>query len=539
MAMFLSSLFVPVNKNGPAKVKDPGLVNIVKAGYALYDNHRDALLLLPLGIRLRESLAEELEDTFSARGVQSICTGNPEEGALMVASRTLKTQNQLPLLFMERSENAFYLSAVLSDQDSMVAWMEDFLVRLYKTLDYVEVYSAFVGEASYEEGIWEEHWSFYVPAELHAWKGEEGFICTECAWGGHADSLLSEDFSEDEEEKQEDLQPLREVHTPGADTIEELCRQLDLPPEKTLKTMFFSTEGEETSRVVVALMRGDRKISPLKLAKCLNAPSVRLATPEELHKAMGILGGYLGPQGVPENVMMVADGSVEGLVNVAVGANKPDYHCTGACWGRDFSTPHVTDLLQLEEGSPCPRCKNPLQKQTWRKVASFGTAPGLRARYSSLDYRDEEHQKREPQFLSGRVDLEQILLSLFEGESPLPLLLAPFVAYLYVGEDAQDSEEAGDLLEEVRERLEEADIPTLTDDCTEKPKNREFNAMVLRFPWVLQITREGVAQGKVLLSSAEDENLLLAPEDLDSYFESFFEEALGMPEEEEGEDVLF
>ena len=533
--MYMSSLFVPTNKNGPAKVKDPGLANIVKGGYALYDNHGDTLQLLPLGVQLVQNLLDVLKETFAARGVQSIRTDLPLEGALAVASRTLKTVDQLPLLFMEEGSSTFHLSGILSETDSLSVWMEDFYARLHGTLSELKIHTALIKEAVYVEGAWEERRSLYTPAGPHAWKGCEGLVCTECGEAAHAHALILEDSPEKEEES---FQPLTEVHTPGADTIEELCGQLHLSSEKTLKTMFFATEGEEVSRVVVALMRGDRKISTIKLAQYLEVPSVRLATPEELHKAMGILGGYLGPQGVPEKVMMVADHSAEGLVNVAVGANKPDYHCTGACWGRDFSTSHVTDLLQLEEGSSCPFCGEPMRKQTWRKLASFGTAPVLRSRYSSLDYRDKEHKKHEPQFFNGQVEIEQVLLALFEGELPLHISLAPFAAYLYVAGDVEDPEEmedAGVFQEEIAETLDLADIPSLVDDCTEKPKNREFNATALRFPWVLRITKKGLALGKVLLSSPEDEDIFLDPKDLEGYFDSFVMDVFDLGEDEDEE----
>jgi prolyl-tRNA synthetase len=536
MIMYMSALFVPTNKNGPAKVKDPGLVNIVKGGYALYDNHGDALHLLPLGVQLRENLLDVLKETFSVRGVQQIHTGIPEEGALGVASRTLKTEDQLPLLFMEEDRNTLHISGILSDADSLSVWMEDFYVRLHGAFNQLEVPTAVIEEAVYVEGVWEERISLYACAESHVWKGCEGLLCKGCGYAAHSHALIAEDFSEEE---RGEPQSLTEVHTPGADTIEELCRQLDLSPEETLKTMFFAAEGEENPRVVVALMRGDRKISPLKLAKYLKAPSVRLATPEELHKAMGILGGYLGPQGVPEEVMMVADHSVEGIVNVAVGANKPDYHCTGACWGRDFNTSHVTDLLQLEEGSSCPFCGEPMIRQNWRRIASFGPAPAVRGRYS-VNYRDKEHKKHEPQFFNGQVEIEQILLALFENEDSLHLSLAPYVAYLYVTEDLEGEDEllekGGDFQERVAEILDLEDIPVLVDDCTEKAKNREFNASVLRFPWILRITKEGLAQGKILLSSTEDEDLFLDPEDLVGYYESFVMDVFDVGDYQEDEE---
>ncbi len=114
------------------------------------------------------------------------------------------------------------------------------------------------------------------------------------------------------------------------------------------------------------------------------------------------------------------------------------------------------------------------------------------------------------------------------------------MAYLYVTEDLEGEDElmekAGDFQERVVEILDLEDIPVLVDDSTEKAKSREFNASVLRFPWVLQITKEGLAQGKVLLSSTEDEDLFLDPEDLVGYYESFIMNAFDVGDYQEDEE---
>jgi len=530
-AMLLSAIFAPVSKNGPAKVKDPGLVNIVKAGYGLYDNHKDALVLLPLGTSLLESLTEEIEIDLVLRKAQNVLTGMGEEGGLAIASRSLKTEDQLPLIFMEREGNTLYASGFFKEDTDFRQHLEGFIAGISAVLDLQDLEFQIIPEHRYIEGSWEPLLSLCVSGDKSAWKGKTGFLCPECGWGGTECSEAAP-FESDSGEEEETPESLEEAHTPGADTIEELCRQLELPPQKTLKTMFFTTEGEEQPRVVVALMRGDRKISPLKLARYLGVSSVRLATSEELHGAMGILGGYLGPKGLPENIMMVADLSVPGLLNVAIGANKPDYHYRGACWDRDFSTPHVTDLLQPGAGVPCPVCGTPLEETCWREIAVIGERKDLRARYSSVDYRDAEHKKRDPRFVSITISLDQLLLAFFEEEGSLVPMLAPFMAYLYVAEDAGDTEEAGAFMQEVYMALQEMEIPVLMDDCTAKPGNRKYNAEVLRFPWKLSVTAEGLAQGKILLSGAEEEDLLLSPQDLGEYFDSFVMNEMEDPFEE-------
>ena len=61
----------------------------------------------------------------------------------------------------------------------------------------------------------------------------------------------------------EDPQPLTEVETPGAVTIELMVEQMGLPAEATMKCILFDVEG----RTVAVLVPGDREVNEEKLAR--------------------------------------------------------------------------------------------------------------------------------------------------------------------------------------------------------------------------------------------------------------------------------
>src|SRR5690606_32287093 len=59
-------------------------------------------------------------------------------------------------------------------------------------------------------------------------------------------------------------QPLQKVHTPGVKTIEELCKFLKLPADRTVKAIV--VDGAD-SRPVLLLLRGDHELNLIKAGK--------------------------------------------------------------------------------------------------------------------------------------------------------------------------------------------------------------------------------------------------------------------------------
>jgi prolyl-tRNA synthetase len=146
-----------------------------------------------------------------------------------------------------------------------------------------------------------------------------------------------------------DLEPLNEVDTPGAVTIDLMVEQMGLPAEATLKCILFDVEG----RSVAVLVPGDREVGEEKLARLYFPERVRRFEDEDFERR-GLAKGFVGPQGLGPDVTIFADHSVRGRVNWATGGNRPDTHVTGANVDRDFRVDRWADLVQIREGDPCP-----------------------------------------------------------------------------------------------------------------------------------------------------------------------------------------
>jgi prolyl-tRNA synthetase len=134
------------------------------------------------------------------------------------------------------------------------------------------------------------------------------------------------------------------VETPGATTVEQVTRQLGVPPGALIKAYPVIADGD---RPVLALVRGDHRINEIKLGNTLGT-TFRPAQEREIWDRFGSAPGYIGPVGV-EGVEILADEALRGTRGLVTGANDPDYHLRGVEPGRDFD-PSWGDFRTVEPG---------------------------------------------------------------------------------------------------------------------------------------------------------------------------------------------
>ncbi len=145
-------------------------------------------------------------------------------------------------------------------------------------------------------------------------------------------------------------EPLRKVATPGARTIAELARQLNVAPARCVKTLIVAgSDGEAVALVV----RGDHELNAVKAQKLPGVASpLTLASAEQVLRVSGTEPGYVGLVGLKCRVY--ADHSALILADFVCGANEKDQHLTGVNWERDVHGATAADLRKVVEGDPSP-----------------------------------------------------------------------------------------------------------------------------------------------------------------------------------------
>ena len=146
------------------------------------------------------------------------------------------------------------------------------------------------------------------------------------------------------------LEELKETHTPGKKTVEEVSSFLDLPCKQIVKTILLENENG----LVAGLVRGDHEINPIKMKNMIGCEWLLPAAEKTITEKLKLPCGYIGPVGL--DIPIYADQELASLQNFVTGANKADTHFTGVQIQRDLVIKKFGDLRRILAGDPCPRC---------------------------------------------------------------------------------------------------------------------------------------------------------------------------------------
>ncbi len=289
--------------------------------------------------------------------------------------------------------------------------------------------------------------------------------------------------------------PMIEVATPGAATIEAVAAQLGISAETTLKTMMYKA-GEQ---IVVVLVPGDREVNEKKLGR-LYFPT-RVERFEEADFAQrGFAKGFVGPQGLGDEVTVLADHSVRGGADWVTGANREDLHVTGANVVRDFRVDRYEDLAQIREGDRCPSDGGELQ--IGRSIV-VGHIYQLGLKYSQpleANYLDEDGTQKLYVMGSYGIGISRIMAAVaeqFHDEDGLkwPKALAPYEVAVILAN--LDDEKVTAEAERIYADLQARGVESVLDDRSDRAGVKFADADLIGYPVQVTVGKRGIEAGTV------------------------------------------
>jgi prolyl-tRNA synthetase len=174
-----------------------------------------------------------------------------------------------------------------------------------------------------------------------------------------------------------------------------------------------------------------------------------------------------------KDALIVVDDLIPQSQNLVAGANESGYHLMNTNYGRDYSAEVVADLVQVEEGFPCPDCG--------RRLVILATMPLA----SGMEY-----------------DFEAILLALAQSHHDekgltIPHPAAAFSVYLMhiPGKELDTLAKA----EEIYNTLQEAGVSVLFDDRNERAGVKFNDADLIGCPIRVTVGEKGLRDGMVEL----------------------------------------
>ena len=148
---------------------------------------------------------------------------------------------------------------------------------------------------------------------------------------------------------------MTKVPTPDKTNCADVAKFLNVPLDKTVKSLLFAADQEKgPAKLFMLLVRGDHELNEIKASKISGMTESRFATEAEILKACNAPAGYLGPVGISSDVTVVADRTVANMSDFICGANAAGHHLTGVNWGRDLAEPVVMDIRNAVVGDPSP-----------------------------------------------------------------------------------------------------------------------------------------------------------------------------------------
>jgi len=345
---------------------------------------------------------------------------------------------------------------------------------------------------------------FMVLAET----GEDDIVsCNACEYAANvekAECRVPEQLCRD------DAAPLEQVATPGRKAIAEVAEFLDIPASATAKALVLITDGGEP---VMALLRGDHELNPIKLKNIVGCNELELATDEQIEKLTGAPVGYLGPVGM--KIRVVADLAIQAGGPWVTGANTNDAHYRNTVLGRDFTVERFADIRNVAAGDPCPRCANGTM-EIWRGI-EVGHVFKLGTKYSEAmraTVLDDQGQERILVMGCYGIGVGRTAASAIEQNHDdkgiiWPMPIAPFQVIITLLNPKDEAVRTAG--EQLYAELQGLGVEVLLDDRDDRPGSKFADAELLGIPLRVTVGARGLQEGALELNERRGGERSLLP----------------------------
>jgi prolyl-tRNA synthetase len=311
---------------------------------------------------------------------------------------------------------------------------------------------------------------------------------------------------------------MKKTATPGKAKCEAVAELLNIPLERTIKSIILATENEGAEATIWLLMlRGDHSLNDIKTNKLPGLANYRFATEAEIVDTFGTPPGYLGPIGTKKAIKVIADRTVANMSDFVVGANEVDYHLTGVNWDRDLPEPEIADIRNVVAGDPSPDGKGVLEMCRGIEV---GHVFQLGTKYSesmNATFLDENGKPAKMEMGCYGIGITRILGAAIEQNFDSkgiiwPEAIAPFEVVLCpMGYDRSEAVRAE--ADKLYATLIAAGIDVILDDRGERPGVMFADWELIGVPHRLVIGDRGLKDGKLEYQARRDTEATLLPLD--------------------------
>ncbi len=143
--------------------------------------------------------------------------------------------------------------------------------------------------------------------------------------------------------------PMKEVETIKVESIDAVCKLLNVQHSQTLKSMVYTATTGSESKMILAMVIGDDSVNEIKLQNFLKCDHLATSSEDEMKKAK-LWKGFVGPAGLEGQLDILLDSEINLEATYVIGANKKDAHVTGFSPKRDLKKFTQADLRLSKAG---------------------------------------------------------------------------------------------------------------------------------------------------------------------------------------------
>ncbi len=243
--------------------------------------------------------------------------------------------------------------------------------------------------------------------------------------------------------------PREDIFAEDVIGVESLVNFLQIPIEKTTKTIFYETLD---GKLIAACVRGDRKINEEKLQKVAKT-HLKLASEDLVEKITGAKIGYAGLLNLPKEVEIYMDESCNNRKNFEMGTNKDGYHSINLNFGRDIELPkRFYDIKVVEKGDIHPETGEEYEVLISAEVGNIFKLGTKYTKAINFTYTDQNNQKQLVVMGCHGIGTSRcmaVIAEIYNDEKGLkwPENVAPFKFHLITNLDKKDSQLSDKILD--------------------------------------------------------------------------------------------
>ncbi len=257
--------------------------------------------------------------------------------------------------------------------------------------------------------------------------GEDSIaICDECGYSANMEAAPSII----EVERDEVSNEIEKVATPDQESIEDVCRFLNVPFQKSCKAVVYQKNSDDS--YVVIFLRGDLEVNETKVTNFIG---------DNIHPAVitaesGLCAGYMGPFGLDAKCTVLYDSSLKGANNLVAGGNETGFHYTGLDMERDVKDAEFGDFAKIIDGGICPKCgKKHIHIHRGIEVGNIFQLGTKYTESMNMTYVDEKGESHYPIMGCYGIGVGRLAASICEARhddyGPIwPITIAPWQVHI-------------------------------------------------------------------------------------------------------------